>query len=335
MQADLVLEGGGVKGVGLVGAVSVLADEGYRFQRIAGTSAGAIVGALLAANVPLARLEELLRTVDFTRFRDRGLLSRVPLVGPALKFLVDKGVFGGDELRRWLGEVLAEHGVRTFGDLRLDDPGGDLPPERSYRLVVVAADISLGRLALLPWDYPRYGLDPDDVPVADAVRALMSIPFFYEPVTLEDRANGTTSYLVDGGLLSNFPVWLFDRTDGQPPRWPTFGVKLSGHPGADLRPNRIRGPVSFAQALVTTMLNAHDQRHVDDPCVQRRTVFVDAGAVRATDFDLPAETRERLLRAGHDAAQRFLARWDLDSYLMDCRSQAAPVGSEPSARGRF
>ena len=42
-DADLVLEGGGVKGIGLVGAISVLEEHGYVFHRVAGTSAGAIV----------------------------------------------------------------------------------------------------------------------------------------------------------------------------------------------------------------------------------------------------------------------------------------------------
>ena len=49
LVADLALEGGGVKGIGIVGAVSVLAEAGYRFARVAGTSAGAIAAALIAA----------------------------------------------------------------------------------------------------------------------------------------------------------------------------------------------------------------------------------------------------------------------------------------------
>ena len=49
LRADLVLEGGGVKGIGLVGAIAVLEERGYLFNRVAGTSAGAIVGALVAA----------------------------------------------------------------------------------------------------------------------------------------------------------------------------------------------------------------------------------------------------------------------------------------------
>ena len=63
-------------------------------------------------------------------------------------------------------------------------------------------------------DYRRVGLDPDEQPVADAVRASMSIPFFFRPVSLR-ATSGLTSTLVDGGLLSNFPIDSLDRTDGE------------------------------------------------------------------------------------------------------------------------
>ncbi len=60
-MADLAIEGGGVKGIGIVGAVSVLAETGYKFQRIAGSSAGAIAAALIAsmtkAGVPMTALK--------------------------------------------------------------------------------------------------------------------------------------------------------------------------------------------------------------------------------------------------------------------------------------
>ena len=49
LNADLVLEGGGVKGIGFAGAVLVLAEAGYHFKRVAGTSAGAIAATLIAS----------------------------------------------------------------------------------------------------------------------------------------------------------------------------------------------------------------------------------------------------------------------------------------------
>src|SRR6266545_4120700 len=124
MDADLVLEGGGVKGIGLVGALKVFGDAGYRFRRVAGTSAGAIVGSLAAAGVPPDQLQRIMQELDYRKFQDGDFLSHV--------------------------------GVRTWGDLRItreDDPGSALEPERSYKLVVIVSDISDNRLLRLPWDY--------------------------------------------------------------------------------------------------------------------------------------------------------------------------------------
>jgi NTE family protein len=216
--------------------------------------------------------------------------------------------------------------VRTFGDLRLseaDDPGSALPPERRYSLLVTASDVSRHRFVRLPWDYPLYGLDPDEQEVADAVRASASIPFFFEPVTLRSpgagRAEGSVSTLVDGGVLSNFPVAVFDRTDGRPPRWPTFGVRLSMRPEGRVQTTEVRGTVSLALSLVETMLEACDATHIDDPCVQARSVFVDTSGVSPVDFGITAEQQEQLLLAGHEAAGAFLRDWDWAAYLERCR----------------
>lgn len=320
MDADLVLEGGGVKGVALVGAVQAFEDAGYRWRRIAGTSAGAVVGALVAAGYSAKELHDIMAENPLAQFRDPGLLDRVPLIGKALSIAFEKGIYEGKRLRTWLAGQLAAKGVRTFGDLReTGDPGSALPPHQSYRLVVTASDVSRGRLLRLPWDYPAYGLHPDRMMVADAVRASMSIPFFYEPVRLRGPALRDPVFLVDGGLLSNFPVWIFDRRDAQRPRWPTFGVKLSARPDALQVAHRIGGPISFTRALLGTMASAHDQMHVDDPCVQRRTVFVDTGKVRATDFDLKKEQQDALYGQGLTKAADFVRGWDFDGYVRDCR----------------
>src|SRR5918996_1632812 len=236
LRADLVLEGGGVKGIGLVGATATLARAGYTFPRVAGTSGGAVVAAFLVplqrAGEPVQRLEDVARSVDYRRLRDRGVIGRA--AGPlarlvdAFSLAVDEGGFEGDYLRTWVRGALGDLGVRTFGDLRADDPDSGLPPNQRYSLLVTASDVSRKRFVRLPWDYPLYGLDPDEQEVADAVRASASIPFFFEPVTLRSRrtddAPAAVSTLVDGGVLSNFPIAVFDRTDVRPPRWPTFGV---------------------------------------------------------------------------------------------------------------
>jgi NTE family protein len=309
MDVDLVLDGGGVRGIGLVGAISVLDEEGYRPQRVAGTSAGAIVGALVAAGMPVADLEAVMRGLDYRRFCDPRRSSRLPVVGKGLTLLAGNGFHAGAYLRTWLAELLAGLGVRTFADLRTDTPGRPAPLSERYKLVVLAADVSLGRLVRLPWDYHLYGLDPDEQLVADAVRASASIPFFFEPARLRDSA-GYTSLLVDGGILSTFPVDMFDDHHGPSPARPVIGVKLVK--GFQPSPTRtIGGPFGMALAMISTVFTFHEDRVLDRVRWQDRTIFVraDDGVGRA-DFGLDRATQEALYRAGRAGAEEFLASWE-------------------------
>jgi NTE family protein len=321
LRADVVLAGGGVKGIGHVGALAVLEEHGYRFNRIAGTSAGSIVGSLAAADMPAQRMYEVLRSLDFKRFRDKGGIDRVPLAGPALSLLFENGIYEGDAVRTWLASQLESCGVRTFGDLKLDDPDSSLPQDQQYKLVVMVTDIARGELVRLPWDYrDRYGLDPDEQLVADAVRASMSIPYFYEPVKLRSQS-GFTSTLVDGGVLSNFPIDVFDRTDGVQPRWPTFGVTLIPKlPMGDAQLFPVlgllkAGPVHFTEQLLATMIVGHDQGQLAKPWIAARAISVDTSEVGVVDFGLTGADQELLYEHGRAAATEFLAHWDWQAYL--------------------
>lgn len=312
-QIDLVLSGGGVLGIAHVGAVSVLQQRGFRVERVAGTSAGSIVGALLAAGMTAARMRERIGALDYPEFLDRGLLDRVPLVGPPLSILLENGYAEGERFADWLASELAALGVVTFGDLRRRDPGADPRPEHRHALVVTAADVTRGELLRLPRDYERYGLDPDEQRVVDAVRASISVPYLFEPFEL--RYPGGTSLLVDGGLLSNYPIDTFDRTDGQPARWPTLGVTLIPRLPASntrlvppLKAARLIPGVHFLESLVTTALVGNDQGYLAQPWVAQRSIEVDGLTVNPFDFWIGPETADRLYRSGRRAATTFLRR---------------------------
>lgn len=191
------------EGIALVGAISVLEDRSYQVRRVAGTSAGAIVGSLVAANARAGELEEIMRGVDYRRFQD-GPRWRDLFLGKAAALMFQQGIYEGQYLKDWLGERLSRLGVYTFADLRYDDPQRPPDPERAYRLVVMTSDISQGCLRRLPWEYQHYGLNHADQQVIDAVRASVSIPFFYKPTRLTD-ADGRDCWLVDGAMLSRFP----------------------------------------------------------------------------------------------------------------------------------
>ncbi|MGH3387642.1 MAG: patatin-like phospholipase family protein [Actinomadura sp.] len=344
-SADLVLEGGGVKGIALVGALYELDRAGYRFgrlaqdpTRVAGTSAGAVTGALVAAGMPVERMQQVMRNVDYRKFRDKSVVDRVPFLGKSLSLLFERGVYEGDYLREWLGNQLADLNVETFADLALDDPDPWMPEDQRFGLVVMATDVTLGQLVRLPWDYRRlYGLDPRRQLVADAVRASMSIPFFFEPVTLTHSRTGACSTLVDGGVLSNFPIDAFDRIDGREPRWPTFGVKLLPAPrndalmppflGAPLLP-----PVRLLASLIGTAIAGHDQTRLSQPWVQARTMQVDTKIVGITDFGLTDEQQQILYNHGRMAARTFLRGWKWRDYVTSYRMPAARPAPKAARR---
>lgn len=326
-KADLVLEGGGVKGIGLVGAVLALDAGGVAFPRVAGTSAGAIVASLIAAHQvagrPLSGLEQILRTADYSKFKDEGwLASATAPVGEIVELLLHMGIAKGDYLVEWLGNLLADLGVQTFADLAIDDaedPDSGLPADRRYRLVVHASDLSRGALVRLPWDCPRYGQDPRSLRVVDAVRASMSIPFFFRPVVVPTPAGKVT--WVDGGLLSNFPITVFDREDDRPGRWPTWGVKLSARPAATQVDRPADSNLELAVACVSTLLSGWDRYHLDDERVSERTVFVDTAQVSAVDFALSSADAAQLYDNGRAAGEAFLA-----ARSVDLRSRPAGAG---------
>jgi NTE family protein len=300
-KADLVLEGGGVKGLGLVGAVLHLMREGYTFPRVGGTSAGSIVAAFLAAGATADELAGIMGRLEYARVPDR---AGVPGVSESLALAWRSGAHPGNYIHGFVRDELERLGVRTFGDLKKD------------ALVVTATDITRGRLLRLPWDYAQLDLDPDDQLVADAVRASISIPLFFEPVKLGDRT------LVDGGVLSNFPIQMFDRPR---PRWPTFGVKvIPDAPDANalLFPGLVvpqPPPVRLLARVMTTAVLGHDQTYLEQPCVRRRAIQVDTSAVGVVEFGCSEEKRAALVANGERAARDFLATWDWEAYRHECR----------------
>ncbi len=324
-RADLVLSGGGVKGIGLVGAVVALKDAGYAIERISGTSAGSLVGAVVAAAVhrnelSSDQLRELALSVPYRKFRDSGPIESIPVLGTAWGLLRETGIYRGDFAYDWIRSELKNLGVKTFGDLAIKDD--NLLPERRYRLTVTVTDVTTGQLVRLPWDYRRvYGLDPDEQLVADAVRASMAIPFLFHPVTLK-TADGQACTLVDGGVLSNFPIDTFDRPDGAEPRWPTFGVTVVPYLPAPSAEQLIPGlsllnfgRPSLLESLITTMLVGHDQAYLSQPWVKVRAIQVDSTEVGVLDFDISRGEAQALYEKGYAATTEFLSGWDWPGYL--------------------
>jgi NTE family protein len=325
LQADLVLEGGGVKGIGLVGALAELEQRDWLPTCVAGTSAGAITAALLAAGYDSQELRDMLLELDFKAFEDRAWEDKIPLPGREIVSIIkDKGVFEGDYLHGWMTGLLEAKGIRTFADLR--NHAEEENEQRRYRLRVIASDVTGRRLLALPQDATHIGVEPDELSVALAVRMSMSIPLFFEPVNLGGHL------IVDGGLLSNFPVWLFD-SHGRRPRWPTFGLLLVEPEPRKSVAHRLDegggGLIDFFKAIAQTVLEAHDRLYIQQADFAR-TIPIPTLGVRTTEFDLSRDRALELYESGRSAAGEFLDSWDTEAYVSRYRTGAAPPSRRES-----
>jgi NTE family protein len=121
LRCDAVFEGGGVKGIGLVGAVAATEEQNYEFCNVAGTSAGAIVAALVAAGYRASELRHIMQSLDYAEFKDKGLLDHIPVFGKVFSLGLEKGIYEGAFLEHWLREKLAAKGKQTFKDLIIQE----------------------------------------------------------------------------------------------------------------------------------------------------------------------------------------------------------------------
>jgi NTE family protein len=207
-----------------------------------------------------------------------------------------KGLYGTGTFLAWMRGLLNqrgnldEHKKVTFRTI-LTDPATLRPTGKILK--VVAANLEYRDAAVF---------NPDDTPgeeVANAVLASMSIPLFFRPYALGKN------FLVDGGLLSNFPAWVFDKEKADPATdRPVLGFRL--------RPATTPEPAEsfdqFLLALFRTKWEGIDR-------LQTRMVsgFVPIDIetppeITATDFDIGAPGKQALYQAGYAAAGSALAR---------------------------
>ncbi len=337
-RADGVFEGGGVKGIAFAGAIAAAEREAgvQEWVNLAGTSAGAIVSALLAVRYDSAGLQRILGAAQYPRFPDCGPAG-LKLGGAYSAIFRRRGLAPGSYFTKWFSEQLAASPLAekvgraelTFGDLKREDlPPREAVPEISdqqyerakYRLHVITSDISSGRMVILPDDLPNYDdpsgapLDKDSFRIVDAVRMSMSYPFLFAPVEL--RHEGRPYYMVDGGLLSNFPIWLFDSAK---PKRPTWGFRLHGGLSSTegLPYRKIPRPlweVPLLKAMFSAATEAWDRRQLS-VATASRTVSLPTHDISTTNFDITADDAKNLYEWGNEAATKFFNAPAQQAYL--------------------
>jgi NTE family protein len=351
-RADAVFEGGGVKGIAFAGAIAAAEKDGgvREWVNVAGTSAGSIVAALLVAGYDAAGLQRILAEAKYPRFADCGIGGKWG--GGVFNALMRmRGLAPGKYFKEWMSEQLAASPLAkeigktelTFADVRRHDlpPRAELPnvtdeqyERATYRLHVIGSEVTSGQMLLMPDALPNYQdkhgtpFEKDTFPIVDAVRMSMSYPFLFAPVVL--YKDGKPYYVVDGGLLSNFPIWLFDSPK---PKRPTWGFRLhSGGAATEGLPHRAIPRPLWAVPLLKAMFSAATEawdRQQMAHIVSARTVSIPTHAISTTDFNLTADNASSLYTWGQDAASAFFTNPAQQEYLNSFgKSVGAPAAEQ-------
>jgi len=292
-----VFEGGGVRAAALAGAYESAINSGVNFGRVAGTSAGSIVAALVASGADSNYVIKNLMSKDFKEFIRHPLkkdnvfgLDKIPRffsnvlpgnVGKLVGVLRNSGVYSSEEVQAWVDKVLSEYlnipiPVK-FSDLKLP-------------LYVVASDIAGGKPRV--WCKEK---TPNES-VAFAVRCSCTIPFFFQPVS------DGSSVLVDGGMVSNLPSWVFSsEARGNSTRVLCFRL-------SEDEVSKLDDVFDYIQRLISTIINSGTTIQLQ---LQNNIYAVDipTGNIKATDFDVLDEVKKSTLRqSGFDSVAKFIAQ---------------------------
>jgi NTE family protein len=317
-QATAVFSGGGVKALAFAGALEEAESRGIVWRGFAGTSGGAIVAALLAAKYSAHEIFDYMSghmpplkdqagnpaPDPGDHFQPQSIAKRralfgLPVLSPVINAVAHMGMYDSYELERTMKRMLHERGIDTWADLRCtEEEKKELGTD--YRLQLIATDLTNRRAVLLPQDLHQYDLDPDSQSVAWCVRMSMSIPGFFEPVVLPYTKPKIV--LVDGGLISSFPVWVFkqDATSS----WPTIGFFLNE--GAD-KPHRIHGLGSLAWGALNSGWSAMDKL-LADRYAEGRTLSIDVKGIPTINRSMTEDQRKDLRALGLKAAGPFFSK---------------------------
>jgi len=207
---NIVLEGGGIRGFAYLGAFEVLDSLHIleSVERVGGSSAGAIQAALLAVGYTPAEMKAIAGTIPLKKFNDGGW----SVIGGSRRLRKNFGWYKGDGFATWIGELIAKKtgsASITFAELHAQKF------EKGYKdLYVTGTDLTYQCLRIFSYEsYPNMS-------IRDAVRISMSIPLYYEPVLINDDGRvylkgeqiKNVHIMVDGGMLSNYPIYMFDST---------------------------------------------------------------------------------------------------------------------------
>jgi len=271
--------------------------------------------------------------VDFNKFWD----DDTGYIRDSIRMLDGLGWCRGDYFHKWIGKMIALKTGKpntTFKELEALKTN---PNNRLKSIYLTGTNLSTSLLEIFSFEHSPH------VSIATAARISMSIPFVFRPVTLKRKdkngnPTGDTDYFVDGGVLDNYPIRLFDET-----KYTNIGIETAEYEQANAavanasqkqyvynpetlgfrlddeqeiavlkdyaNPNRypIDGLYSYTTAFCNVLANAQNYTHLNSRD-RNRTIYLDTLGVGAIDFDISDEKKRALASKAKQSTADYLSQ---------------------------
>ena len=327
---NLVFEGGGVKGVAYVGALEVLEGEEIlkNIKRVGGTSAGSIIALLVGLGYKINEIKEELEKMSMKNFMD----DDIGAIRDIYRLLFNGyGWFKGDVFMEWIEEIIykkTKNKNSTFKDIKGN-------PEFKG-MFFQGTNLSTHFVETFSTEEKQC----EDMLLKDAIRISMSIPLFFKSVKRND------CYYVDGGVLSNYPVRLFDdkkyisneKHYSIPDYYEeirkikedtsyvynkeTLGFRLDSKDKIGIfrgtaRPknNEVNSFFDYTWHLIATLMESQENTHLTEHD-KDRTIYIDSLNISTVDFDIDCEERQKLIDSGRLSTETYLKKYTNDREVL-------------------
>ena len=311
----LVFEGGGTKGTAYAGVINVLAKRGIltNLRGVAGTSAGSIAALAIACGYSAEEIEDILLNLDFKQFKDAGMFGLLSAADNLVSF-DETGGFGlykGEALYEYIEDLVHQKtGIKNCTFKQLYKYSG-------IELCITGTNISRARSEIFSHKYtPK-------MRVAYAARISASIPFFFECVARKN--GGKLCKYIDGGLLNNLPVSVFDNDGDGVLDDNVLGIRLLTDQEQEANRSTSSGDeenyndnfymetdsfMSYSNAIIETLLQeiATLRYQLDAGSMDDQIIDVDTDDFSATDMDMTNREKRILVKKGRDAAKIYFKR---------------------------
>ena len=319
---NLVLEGGGIRGVAYAGAISVLEQQHIllEIEKIAGTSSGAIAGVMISVGYNATEIDSIMRSLPVKEFND----GKGGIFGKYRRARNNYGLYKGEKFTRWIQQLIKyKTGDENFSFAQLHNL--HLQNNLYKEFYCTATNLSKQQLEIFSFE------NTPDMPLALAVRISGGIPLFFEPIILNNQYQkiekmdtiSFKNYYIDGGMIANYPISIFDtcENNGNPFEcdkiWfntQTLGIKLERPAQIDsLKNNSNHAPPfeinslkEYMHAFNTLVLETLNQKYPNREDEKGRTIYISYGTVPATVHKMTPAEKEMLFNNGVAGVTDFL-----------------------------